>query len=239
MAERTKKVGLIVPSVNTVVEPEFNESFPAGVTGHVVRMSLSTDSTEDDRRYPGLDQIEGSLDLLMDVDPDLIVYACTMSSIENGPFRVESEIEDRTGVPAISTAASIVRALEALDVHSLSISTPYDDVKNEREREFFEDEGFDVRSISGAGVSGDEADQFTADEVYDAARAVFDDDADCLFISCMNYRTFDVITRLERDLDVPVVSSNQATLWDALRHLDVEYENPDLGTLTTPRGVLS
>jgi maleate isomerase len=51
-----------------------------------------------------------------------------------------------------------------------------------------------------------------------------------VFVSCTNYRTFEVIERLEADLGKPVVTSNQATLWDALRTLGVDDDLP-LGRL--------
>lgn len=55
-------------------------------------------------------------------------------------------------------------------------------------------------------------------------------DADGVFISCTNYRTFEIIEQLEDDLDKPVVTSNQATLWDAMRNAGVDADLP-LGRL--------
>jgi maleate isomerase len=60
------------------------------------------------------------------------------------------------------------------------------------------------------------------ERVYREARKLDHADADAVFISCTNYRTFEIIERLERDLDLPVVTSNQATLWNTLRRLSVE-----------------
>lgn len=48
--------------------------------------------------------------------------------------------------------------------------------------------------------------------------------ADGVFISGTNYRTFEIIEQLEADLDKPVVTSNQATLWDALRTMGVDAD---------------
>jgi len=66
--------------------------------------------------------------------------------------------------------------------------------------------------------------------VYRLAKAMFAGDADAIFISCTNLRTFEIIEKLERDLGVPVITSNQATLWMALRQIDVRDQLP-LGKL--------
>ena len=50
-------------------------------------------------------------------------------------------------------------------------------------------------------------------------------------MSCTNFRTLDVISHLERDLEKPVVSSNSATLWAALNLMDVDTSEIELGTL--------
>lgn len=55
--------------------------------------------------------------------------------------------------------------------------------------------------------------------------------ADGVFVSCTNYRTFEVMDRLEADLDKPVVTSNQATLWDVLGELGVDASSHVPGSL--------
>ena len=65
------------------------------------------------------------------------------------------------------------------------------------------------------------------------AKAMFMEEADAVFISCTNFRTFEIIESLEQDLGIPVVTSNQASLWLALRELDVMEKIPWLGKLLT------
>ena len=65
------------------------------------------------------------------------------------------------------------------------------------------------------------------------AKASFIEEADAIFISCTNLRTFEIIEGLEEDLGVPVVTSNQASLWLALRQMDVMEKIPELGRLFT------
>ena len=62
--------------------------------------------------------------------------------------------------------------------------------------------------------------------------ALKDDRADAYFISCANIQSIDVIENLERDLKKPVVTSNQAALWCALRTLGFSDVVPGLGSLS-------
>ena len=56
-------------------------------------------------------------------------------------------------------------------------------------------------------------------------------DADALLISCGNLRSFEIIENLETDTGLPVVTSNQAGLWQALRLTGIQSPLPGLGRL--------
>jgi maleate cis-trans isomerase len=71
----------------------------------------------------------------------------------------------------------------------------------------------------------DETERFARD-VANAAP-----DADGILISCGNLRTFEAIEPLEKDFSVPVVTSNQAGLWQALRMAGIKDKLTDLGRL--------
>ena len=71
----------------------------------------------------------------------------------------------------------------------------------------------------------DETERFARD-VANATR-----DADGILISCGNLRTFEAIEPLEKDFGLPVVTSNQAGLWQALRMAGIEDKLPNLGQL--------
>lgn len=68
-------------------------------------------------------------------------------------------------------------------------------------------------------------------DVYRFARSVYREGADGLFISCTNLRTAEVIEPLEKDLGVPVVTSNQASLWASLRRLGIRRKIRGFGRL--------
>ncbi|MFB6298955.1 MAG: maleate cis-trans isomerase [Halobacteriales archaeon] len=227
------RVGLIVPSSNTTNEPEFRSVLPSGISVHTARMHLEGTNTDELTRMA--ENAHSAADLLATADVDVIAYGCTTGSLVKGPGHdetIEHEIEDRTRIPTVATAASIKRAFDTLGVDSLAIATPYIDELNERERSFLEDAGYTVTAIEGLGIEPNLGIGRRRPEIaYRRARAVDTETADGIFISCTNFRTFEIIERLERDLSKPVVTSNQATLWDALRRIDVDVSEFTLGRL--------
>ncbi len=180
-----------------------------------------------------------SAKLLRDADVELILYGCTSGSFIGGKDyekELEAKIEDEVKVPVISTSTAVIEALKILDAQSILVITPYTDEINQREKEFLEANEFEVLDIRGGlGIGGDnlKIGRLEPYEAYLLAKASFIDEADAIFISCTNWRTFEIIEALEEDLGVPVVTSNQASLWLALREMDIMEKIPELGRLFT------
>lgn len=224
------RLGLIVPSLNTTAEPEFAAPLPTGVSVHAARLRLDAGTSEELRDMT--DELDPCLDRLATVDPDAVALGCTTSSILNGPEDLETRMRDRLGVPSVTTAASLGRALDALGATRIAVATPYVDDLNEIEREYLADRGFEITAFDGLGIeTGQRIGERFVEQAYRQARALDTDDAEALVISCANYRTREIVPRLEADVGVPVVTSNAATLWDALRHVDVDIRAIDGGAL--------
>lgn len=230
------RLGLIVPSSNTTNEPEFSAVLPPGLSLHTSRMFL--EDTEADELESMADDVERCGELLATADVDVLAYGCTTGSLVKGvgyDEEIEHRLEDATGIPAVATAASIKRAFDALDIDRLAIATPYEQELNDREQAFLKDAGYDVADIRGLRIRknteiGAQYPQTAYKQGIDAFEAS-DEPVDGIFLSCTNYRTFDIIDQLERDIGVPVVTSNQATLWNALETIGVSTDDLELGTL--------
>lgn len=226
------RIGLIVPSSNTTNEPEFTSKLPEGISMCTSRMFLK------DANAKKLEEMaadaERCAELLMTADVDIVAYGCTTGSLVKGQGydeEIEARFTEVTGVPTVATAAAVKRAFEALDLQSLAITTPYIDDLNEREVEFFEAAGYEVADMTGLGIeSNTEIGEQPSETAFEQAKDLAVSGADGVFISCTNYRTFEIIERLEAELDKPVVTSNQATLWNVLRELGVD-DDVGLGSL--------
>ncbi len=227
------RLGLILPSSNSTNEPEFARWLPDGVSLHAARMRL--EDVDAESLGAMADEVERCADLLATADADAIAYGCTTGSLVHGPGHdeeIEARIESVAGVPAVATAAAIKRAFARLGLERLAITTPYVTELNSREVEFLTDAGYEVAAVDGLGIDRNtEIGAQQPETAYRRARQLPVDDADGVFLSCTNYRTFEVIPALEADLGVPVVTSNQATLWNALAQLGVTADIDDLGRL--------
>ncbi|WP_435180896.1 maleate cis-trans isomerase family protein [Halorussus sp. AFM4] len=219
------RLGLVVPSSNTTAEPEFRAMAPPETTVHAARMPL--EDVTADRLDEMADGAERAAELLSHADVDGVAYACTTGSLLHGTgfdAELESRLSALTGAPAVATALSVTRALEALDVETLAVVTPYASELDELEREYLDESGFDVVSIDGRGLVDNTAigDLTESDAERQVRSAVpHDRDVDGVFVSCTNYRSVAALEPLEAELGVPVISSNAATAWDLGNRLDV------------------
>jgi maleate isomerase/arylmalonate decarboxylase len=231
------KLGLIVPPTNTVNEAEWMRLVPEGVTFHTVRMPLHADTHSEAGKRALHDDIAKAVADLVKARADVVAYGCTAGSMVSPADGLPKAIAVLAGAPGVTTAASIVAALKALGARRLSIATPYHQALNDHEVAFLSENGFEVLSIRGLGIGAGGPHEYIRiaetplDAVEAHARASFVPGSDALLITCTDFPTLPLIARLERDLGVPVVTSNQATLWAALRAAGVGDAPPRAGRL--------
>jgi maleate isomerase len=226
------RIGLIIPSANRLTEPQFNRYAPPGVDTHVTRLRMTGKF-----RKP-LDELKASLvaasEALSDVKPGIIVFHCTANSMENGlahEAAIVEIIEQASGCPTLTTAQAITEAFNHFDIKKLVLISPYVQATNQHEVHYLHEAGYTVVHELGLGLETEGYSAVTPEEwkriVGENARA----DADGYFLSCTNTRMIEAIPEIEREIDKPVVSSNQATLWACLRRLGIAHSDKKLGRL--------
>ena len=214
-----QRIGLILPSSNTTMEPEIYEMAPEGVSIHTARMRLREVRAGALREMA--EDAEGAAELLPTAGVNLILYGCTTGSLLGGVDWEKELMEKIQGggeAPSFSTATAVVEALRELGAERIVVATPYIEELNDLERRFLESQGFEVLKMRGLGlVSNLKIGREPPSTAYCLAREVFRSEADAVFISCTNFRTIEIIEVLEADLGRPVVTSNQASMWKALK----------------------
>ena len=111
------------------------------------------------------------------------------------------------------------------------MAAPYLDEVCARLRRFLEESGFTVTSLENLNLHGLAIPGVSDAEVWQLGKRADRPEADAVFLSCTNLRTLDVLDALERDLGKPVVSSNLATMWHALRLAGLRPRLDGLGSL--------
>ena len=212
------RIGMIVPSVNSMTEPQFNHFAPPGLGVHVARARVAGPWK---RPLAAMaDEIATSAKLLADVAPDLIIFHCTDTSMTQGPqgeSRILDIIQDATGIAALATSRLVLEALQALGLRSLILLSPYK--SNRAVVEYLGATGFTVVHDVALGLEGLEFAAVTPNEWAQLARKHDRSDADGIFLSCTNTTQIEAIEDIERALGKPVVNSNQAVLWGCVRKL--------------------
>jgi maleate isomerase len=233
------RIGLIVPSSNTVCEQEVAALCPEGVAAYATRILFAP--TMDGLRAMKNHVERASLELSSEGICRIIAFCCTVGSMLGGGV-AEKEIlhliEKTAGTPAITTATAVHAAFEALHVNRVAVATPYTWEINRSEKESLELRGICVTDIQGYHESlaphelrNDMIGRLTPEDAYAMARKVNGRDNEAIFISCTNFRAIEIIEALERETGKPVVSSNQATLWCALRKIGLKDSIKGFGKL--------
>ena len=229
----TARIGLIIPSVNRLSEPQFTRFAPPGLGIHVTRARIAGKWRKPVTELaPIIAQAAGALS---DSSPDLIVYHCTDSSMRegrDGERRILDIVRQETGIEAVSTSALVVEALNALGIKKLVIVSPYQD--NEVIIAYLQSCGFTVVHDVALRLPGHEASGATPERWVETTLDHARDEADGYFLSCTNTTQIEAIEELEAALGKPVVSSNQAVLWGAVKRLRArlgEAAMPRLGRL--------
>ena len=229
------RIGVIVPPSNTVNEVEFNRLKPDGVTFHFTRAPLRADPAADDFAAM-MDDLAAAGATLASCDVDLIAYGCTAGSMACPADRLIGKLPAAAGVEAVSTAGAILAALRALGTRRIAMATPYTEATNAHEKHYLEGHGIAVLADSGLGLNTDLASikkisRVPPSAVYAHASAVDRPDAEALLICCTDFNALDVIEPLEDALAKPVITSNTATLWAALRAAGIEDRLAGCGRL--------
>lgn len=229
------RIGLLVPSTNTVMETEFSTGAPEGVSVHASRMSSFGELTIENLSTIN-DELEQAVELLTPADVDVVVYGLGImpGSVAEGATQ-DSEVRDRiadAGATGFSAAEAMREAFDALGVDTLAALTPYTPGMNEYLQDNDDGWGYPFVSIDGFDVvEGQKIALEVPESVYRQARAVDHPEADAVVIGGTNQRSFGAIPRLEADLGKPVVSANSAALWYALDELGVDYSGIEVGAL--------
>ncbi len=217
------RLGLIVPSSNTTMETEFWKMVFGWATVHVARMRLQRITVNELKDMET--QILDAAIRLADAEVDVIGYGCTSGSLLKGKghdVQIETRISEETGIPAVATAGAVVKALKKLRIDKACVATPYTEEINRLEKRFLEENGIEVLRIKGFGIVNNiEVGRINLEAVYELAKGVYIPGTQGIFISCTNLRTIEIIGVLERELKVPVISSNTATFWAMIRRTGV------------------
>ncbi|MGC3939833.1 maleate cis-trans isomerase family protein [Roseobacter sp. EG26] len=233
------RLGVFVPFTNTNLEPDLMMMCPADVSVHVTRLGgYDANEVPDSRQMAGLGamNMDEPIRLLAGVEPDIVIYGCTSATMAHGrdfDAALSAQIASEGNARTITAAGALVHALQALEAERIAFASPYVPVLNDQAIAFLQSCG--IETVSRADVAGtlDNAGQgnMSPEEVFDLGLQADSKKAKAIVLSCTDMRAVEVIEALETETGKPVVTSNQAIMFQALSQLNLTPARSGFGQL--------
>ena len=233
------RIGVLVPFTNSNLEPDMALMRPVGVSLHFARMGgYDADEIPDADQMHGLGaaDLDAPLALLMGVKPDVILYGCTSATLTHGPafdHALAQRIRSASGAATVTAAGALAHALNTLGVSRIGFASPYVPAINDLAIGFLAQGG--VQTIARSEVSetlgNDGQGALTPEAVFELGLAADHPEAQALVLSCTDMRSAEVLERLEKAVGKPVICSNQAMVFAALRTLGIAEPMSGYGQL--------
>lgn len=235
-----RKFGVIMPSTNTIVEPEFHAMSVPGVTAHTSRIHIRDQRLDSDEAFERLlvqirAEIDHSVARVMTAEPDYMVMGMSAETFWDGVEgnrQFIKQIKDLSGLEVATGAEACERGLKKFGAKKIGIVTPYQPVGDENVVKFFTELGFQVEAIEGLKCPSAVAIAEVGEaELRAAINKVNTPDVDAVVQCGTNLSMVRLADEAERWLGKPVLAINAATWWMALRENGIEQQMHGFGSL--------
>lgn len=227
-------LAVLVPSTNTMVEPDLASLQPPGVTNHTFRFPFPELPASPERL---LALMEPAIAMVGACEPDHLVLGYSPEYMPQAAAvarQLKASLEQATGV-AVSTATEAVSAaLRALNCTRIGIVNPFPEQANAAVLNHFQSEGFEVQAmecLASAQKGKVFSARVSAERIRAAFRAVDHSSVDCLLQVGTNLVATSLVEQLEQELGKPVVAVNTATYWYALQQMNIHQLGSGNGQL--------
>jgi len=236
-----RKFGVMGPSTNTIVQPDFDDMRPHGVTNHYSRIfTPNADAVSNETFRAGAELIgRNTLDAVRSVmtcKPDHLVMgmsAVTFFDGYQGAERFRHEVEEVSGLRISIGSHACADAFEAYGgVRRIAVLSPYWPAMNTEVARYFGDRGYSVvRDVAMRRTSWTAIAETTTAECRAALRELDGDDVDAIVQVGTNLSMVRLAAAAEMWLGKPVVAINAATYWHALRANGITERREGFGRL--------
>ncbi len=226
-----KKFGVIVPSTNTIVEPDFYRMTVPGVTAHTSRIWIRDQDLSNNDAFEALleqirVEIEYAVQRVMTAEPDYMVMGMSAETFwggVQGNREFIRNIKAWSGLDVATGAEACERALNLFGAKKIGVVTPYQQIGDDNVIKFFNEIGFEVVRIKGLKCpTAVSIAHVTDTTLRQALYEVNGEDVDALVQAGTNLSMVGLADEAERWLGKPVIAINAATWWMALRDNGIE-----------------
>jgi len=221
-----KRIGILVPSTNTTVQPETECLRVPGVTCHTARVTikerpLNTEEAFLEHMQMMRDGIGVAIDQIMTADLDHLILGIALETFWGGvaaASKLQAEVAQRAGVGVTMGSTAMVAALEKFGARKLAILTPHQPRGDEMVRAYFLEAGFEVVRLKGLKCATPRLiAQVPLADIRNALRELDGDDVEAMLTVGTAMPAASVAAEAERWLGKPVLAVNVVSFWHALR----------------------
>ncbi|HUH53039.1 MAG TPA: arylmalonate decarboxylase [Microbacteriaceae bacterium] len=232
--------GVLAPSTNTVVEPDFYRMAVPGITAHVGRIHIRNQNLTSNDDFESLlvqirQEIEAACDRVLTAEPDYLVMGMSAETFwggVEGATQFQEHIESYTGKKLATGAEACKRALEIHNAKKIAVVSPYQEIGDRNVVQYFNEIGHDVVNIKGlrcpSAVAIARVDEATLRRTVEE---IDTPEVDAIVQVGTNLSMVGLADQLEAELGKPVIAINAATWWLALRENGINDQLTGFGSL--------
>jgi len=235
------KIGIVVPSTNTTVQPECDTMRPHGVTNHIARIHIGdlplTNDTEFEQMVAAIaPDLFGAVDRAMSCQPQHLVMGMSIPTFWGGRAGAEDllvRLAQRAGVAVTMGSTACIAALKCYpNVRRIGILTPYQPVGDAQVQRFFEESGYSVQTVYSLKQPSEvQIAHATEARIREALKTMAAAGVDAIVQVGTDLAAADLAGEAERWLGLPVLAINTATYWSALRSCGIADRRLAFGSL--------
>ena len=235
------KFGVVAPSTNTSVQPEYEKFCPFGVTNHFSRIHIPDDPVNSDEDFQNLminirKSLMEAVDRVMTCTPGRIIMGMSAETFWDGlegSIELEKQLKERAGVPVAMGSDACRAALEAYgSIRRIGVLTPYMPVGDKQVINFFNDCGYEVVNLIGLQCSSPQQIAHVSEQTLkDKVISLNEGNVDAIVQVGTNLAFARVASVAEFWLNKPVIAINTATYWWALRQAGIHDKLQGYGRL--------
>ena len=228
--ELNPKVGLIALSTDQTIEGDFNnicKNLPLEI--FINRIHNQNPLTKENLLKMEDDLESVTNKILPNEKINTIAYGCTSGTIAIGEDKIKEKILlAKPGCYVTTPVTSAIKAFQQMNIKKIALFTPYPDAVNKTILEYFNKKNIEVSSFASLNLNLDtEFANVDPNYILEISSKLETKNADALFISCTALPVLNILDKLEKKIQKPVLSSNQTLIWDTIR--SVRYESPIKG----------
>ena len=226
-----KRIGIVVPSTNTTVQPECEPLRPRGVTNHMARSTIKERPLNTEQAF--MEHMEAmregtwtAIDQIMTAGLDHLIMGIALETFWGGveaADKLQAELSRRAGVGISMGSTASVAALKAFGAKKIAVLTPHQQRGDDMVALYLKQAGLEIVRLKGLKCASPRAiAQVSHEDVRNAFKELDSEDVEAFLQLGTALPAVAVAAEAERWFGKPVLAVNAVTYWDALRHCGID-----------------